>query len=269
MSKTAFDATCESCETWASRCEALQQEVVELKRRLRLYETVVSNTDDFLYVFDTEHRFIYANKALLNVWGKSWHEAIGRNCLELGYEPWHATMHSREIEHVIATRQPIRGEVPFAGTMGRRLYEYIFVPVLDADGKVEAIAGSTRDVTERRNQEDVLRESEERLRRIFEHAGTGIAITDIQGRFVQCNPAFCRTTGYEAAELFNTSLPMLVHAEDRVQYLGLVRQLISGSITSFEIENRYVRQDLEVVWVHKFVSLLRDESRGTLTSSNW
>src|SRR6478672_720023 len=94
----------------------------ELERRLRLYETIVSATPDLVYVFDLDHRFVYANKALLEMWGKTWDEAIGRNCLELGYEPWHAEMHDREIEQVKSTGKPIRGEVPFSGTFGRRIY---------------------------------------------------------------------------------------------------------------------------------------------------
>ena len=67
------------------------------------------------YVWNLEHRFIYANEGLLRMWGRTWNEAIGKNCLELGYEPWHAALHDREIEQVIATRRPVRGEVPFNG----------------------------------------------------------------------------------------------------------------------------------------------------------
>jgi PAS domain S-box-containing protein len=119
----------------------------------RQYEAILTNTPDLAYVFDLDHRFIYANEGLLTIWGKTWSEAIGKTCLELGYEPWHAAMHDREIDQVIATRQPVRGEVPFTGTLGRRVYEYILVPVIGAGGKVEAIAGTTRDVTERKEAE--------------------------------------------------------------------------------------------------------------------
>ena len=52
-------------------------------------------------------------------------------------------MHEREIDQVIATKKPIRGEVPFTGTNGRRVYDYIFVPVIGPSGEVEAIAGTT------------------------------------------------------------------------------------------------------------------------------
>ena len=133
-----------------------------LSQQRRLYEAILTNTPDFAYVFDLQHRFVYANEGLLKMWGKSWDEAIGRTCLELGYEPWHAAMHNREIDQVAATRQPIRGEVPFTGTFGRRIYDYVFVPVFNSSGEVEAVAGTTRDVTERKNAEEALRSANRR-----------------------------------------------------------------------------------------------------------
>src|SRR6185437_2253494 len=123
----------------------------------RLYEAVLSNTPDLGYVFDLNHRFTYANDALLSMWGRTWEEAIGKNCLELGYEPWHAAMHDREIEQVIATKKPVRGQVPFNGAHGPRVYDYIFFPVLDSKGEVEAVAGTTRDITEHTRTEEALR----------------------------------------------------------------------------------------------------------------
>lgn len=124
-------------------------EVFDTRRRNRLLEAIVFATPDLVYAFDLNHRFIFANDALLRMWGKTWEEAIGKNCLELGYEPWHAAMHDREIDEVVAEG----GEVPFVGTNGRRIYDYIFVPVFNDSGQVEAVAGTTRDVSERKEQE--------------------------------------------------------------------------------------------------------------------
>jgi PAS domain S-box-containing protein len=133
-----------------------------LAQQRRLYEAILTNTPDLAYVFDLDHRFIYANEGLLRMWGKSWDEAIGKNCLELGYPPWHAELHDRDIEQVIATKRPVRGEVPFTGTFGLRDYDYLFVPVLGANGEVEAVAGTTRDVTERKQLEASLKEADRR-----------------------------------------------------------------------------------------------------------
>lgn len=142
----------------------------ESERQRRLYETILASTPDLVYVFDLDHRFSYANRALLEMWGRTKDDALGKNCLELGYPDWHAAMHDRELERVKATRQPIRGEVPFTGTHGRRIYDYIFVPVLGADGEVEAIAGTTRDVTERRQAEEATSRRSEQVRRLAEVA---------------------------------------------------------------------------------------------------
>ena len=144
--------------------EEREQLIAASEHQRRIYEAALSNTPDLVYVFDLMHRFIYANEALLAMWGRTREEALGRNCLELGYEPWHAQMHDREIEQVVATRRPIRGEVPFTGTNGRRIYDYIFVPVLGPDDTVVAVAGTTRDVTDRQRTEQAMREQARQLR---------------------------------------------------------------------------------------------------------
>src|SRR5690348_4691360 len=129
----------------------------------RLYEAILDNTPDLAYIFDLDHRFAYANDMLLKTLGKSGSEAIGKTFLELGYPEWEAAMHDREIEQVIATKLPVRGEVPFTtSTFGERIHDYIFVPVIGPHGEVEAVAGTTRDATEQKDIERTLRADEER-----------------------------------------------------------------------------------------------------------
>jgi len=127
----------------------------------RIYETALNNTPDFVYIFGTDLRAIYANDALLKVWGVE--DVRGKTWMDLGYEQWHADMHDRELLQVITTRAPIRGEIPFTGTNGRRIYDYIFAPVFDAAGHVVAVAGTTRDVTDRQAAEQIIREHADRL----------------------------------------------------------------------------------------------------------
>ena len=146
----------------ASDVTARKNAELQLLQQRRLYEAILTNTPDLAYVWNLEHRFIYANEGLLKMWGKTWDEAIGRHCLELGYEPWHAAMHDREIDHIVATRQHVRGEVPFTGPLGRRVYDYLLVPVIGASGEVEAVAGTTRDVTDRQQLEASLRQADRR-----------------------------------------------------------------------------------------------------------
>ncbi|WP_020473640.1 hybrid sensor histidine kinase/response regulator [Zavarzinella formosa] len=140
--------------------QELARVTAESEWRRRLYETVLSGTPDFVYVFSLDHRVLYANDSLLKMWGRDPAGTFGKTFLEIGYEPWHAQMHDREIDQVRETKKPIRGEVPFDGAHGRRIYDYIFVPVLGEDGEVEVVAGTTRDITDRKRMEDTLRETD-------------------------------------------------------------------------------------------------------------
>ncbi|MBE7171697.1 MAG: PAS domain-containing protein [Williamsia sp.] len=149
----------------------------QAEKQKRLYETINGNTPDLIYVFDLTYRFTYANAALLAMWGKTAEQAVGKGLLENGYEPWHAEMHEREIDKIVETKKPIRGEVSFPhAILGKRIYDYILVPVLNKDGEVEAVAGTTRDITEAKLAEESLKESERHLRTLIMQAPVAMCI---------------------------------------------------------------------------------------------
>jgi PAS domain S-box-containing protein len=149
--------------------EELQETRDRSEQQKRLYETITSGTPDLMYVFGLDYRFTYANAALLSMWGKTWDTAVGKGLRENGYEEWHAAMHEREIDQVRATKKPVRGEVSFPhAALGRRVYNYILTPVFNEHGEVEAVAGTTRDVTERNLWEQALAKNSEELQTINE-----------------------------------------------------------------------------------------------------
>ncbi len=194
--------------------EALRESQQQSERQRRVYAAILNNTPDFAYVFDLNHRFSYANDILLKMFGRTAEEALGKDLVEIGYEPWHAELHSREIDQVVATKQPIRGEVPFNGAFGRRIYDYIFVPVFGADGNVEAVAGTTRDVTERKEAESALNERESRLRAMFGQAAVGIVTFGLDGAWMQVNERMCQIVGRTSADLCSHTCEQITHPED-------------------------------------------------------
>ncbi len=124
--------------------DAVQQK----EQQRRMFETALSNTADSNYVFDLEGRFIYINKALHNPTGATQTSFIGHNFLELGYPPELAARMQDQLQHVINTKETLRDETPYVRGAGMRAYEYIFKPVIGENGVVEAVAGSTRDITD-------------------------------------------------------------------------------------------------------------------------
>jgi PAS domain S-box-containing protein len=133
-----------------------------LGRERRLYETVLGGTPDFAYVWSLDYKFLYANTSLLKLYGVPAEKCIGYGFRDVGYPEWHAAMHEREIDEVARTGQPLRGKIPFYGKGGGGIYDYIFVPVLGPDGKVEAVGGITRDVTDLERTTQALQEADRR-----------------------------------------------------------------------------------------------------------
>jgi PAS domain S-box-containing protein len=155
------------------------------RRRL---DAVVSSVSDFIYTFDLAGRFSYINKPLLDLWQKSYTEAIGKNFFELDYPTELAARLQQQIQQVIATRQPLKDETPYTSAFGTRTYEYIFVPLFDSEGVVEAVAGTTRDITDRKQAEAALRESEELKQRIFESSKDCIKVLTLSSEIVYISP---------------------------------------------------------------------------------
>ncbi|HLD68168.1 MAG TPA: EAL domain-containing protein [Pseudomonas sp.] len=126
------------------------------ERNNRLFDTLLSSSPDLNYIFDPEGRFVYANKALADLYGLSPQEIVGKNFFELGAE-FAAELRER-VQQVIATRMTGRGEMSFSRASGLvATYEYLLVPVQDGSGQVEAITGTARDITERKASEEEIR----------------------------------------------------------------------------------------------------------------
>ena len=143
-----------------SREEEKRRGAEEIERQWHLFDTALSHTPDSIYLFNLEGRLTYANQALLRRWGKCFSDVVGRNLLELGYAPETAAKLQSQMQQILQQRAPICDETSLPDvTGGVRHYDYVFVPVLSKSGAVEAIAGSTRDITEFRETNRALQEA--------------------------------------------------------------------------------------------------------------
>jgi PAS domain S-box-containing protein len=250
--------------TQRMRTEAALRELADrFERQSRLFDRVASTTPDFIYTFDRDGRFLYANRRLLEVWGRTFEEAVGKDLYELGYPKWHADMHMREIRQVIETKRPIKGEVPFTGGSGIfGVYEYIFTPVLGADGEVEVIAGTTRDVTDRIQGEKDLAAAKAtaeaglaRWQAVVANMAEGMILADAEGNMLEWNRAALDMHGYASAEDVRRNLTQIAPAFEITEPDGTVvpverwpiPRLIRGeSFTNWEVRVRRLDAPLDL-----------------------
>ena len=129
-----------------------------------------------------------------------------------------------------------------------------------------AILSIVRDVRERLAREAELREAQQRLRLSLDNAPIGQAIVNLDGTWVEVNPALCTMLGYPADELLKMTFRDVTHPDDLDTDSELFEQLKAGDIPSYTIEKRYFGAGGQLIWGLNHASAVRDESGRTIYS---
>jgi PAS domain S-box-containing protein len=242
--------------------DTLEQQVAQRTRELdesrQRLQAILDGTSDAVFVKDLEGRYLLMNSATERFVGKRQSKVIGRDDKFL-FSPAEAQAVMEADRKVMTGGVTTTYEDNVTTADGvERTFLSTKGPLFNGQGCVTGLFGISRDITKRKHAEKALRESEERFRNVFEHAGTGIAITDLEGRFLRCNPAYCALLGYTEEELRELNLQSLLHPRDRTTNLVVIQRLREQKVPCYEIENRYLHKDGREVWVHKYVSFLRD-----------
>src|SRR5579863_4759091 len=132
----------------------------------------------------------------------------------------------------------------FATTTTRqpRWWDVAVSPIENAAGKPEDLLVISRDVSEQKRNERVLREahlqvarSEERWRSVFENSAIGVALTDLNGRFLATNSVYQKMVGYSDEELRALSFIDITHADYREANWNLAAELLERKRQQFQI----------------------------------
>jgi PAS domain S-box-containing protein len=211
---------------WFGTCTDIEDQrraSADLRQQWQTFDTALSNTPDFIYIYDLSGRFTYANRALLSVWQESLEEAIGKSVFDR-YEPELAARLQGQIQRVIATSERLRDQTSFSMRSGEtRFFDYILVPVLDVSGRVRAIAGSTRDITDYKKTAQQIEEDRRRWRDVLIQTPAAIALLrGPEHRFEWVNPDFAALMGRPAEALVGRTLLEGVPEAEKQKYVALL-----------------------------------------------
>jgi formate hydrogenlyase transcriptional activator len=133
--------------------------------------------------------------------------------------------------------------------------EYWSHPVV-REGRTLGAVITFIDITERKQAEAALRKSEERWRSVYENSAIGVALADINGRFLAVNRAYEKMLGYTEDELRKLTFLEITEEDYRDANRELISELLEGKRQQFQIEKQYRRKDGTLRWVSNNVSLL-------------
>jgi len=109
--------------------------------------------------------------------------------------------------------------------------------------------------------EEASRNSEERWRSVFENSAIGVALTDLNGRFLATNHVYQTIVGYTEEELRAVNFLDVTHEDYRQANWALITELLEGKRRQFQIEKKYRRKDGSSIWVSNNVSLVPGTER--------
>lgn len=140
----------------------------------------------------------------------------------------------------------------------------VITPLYDEDGELIGYSKVVRDLTRRREAYQALQESEARFRTIFENAGMGIELVDLEGRLLAVNPAIREIFGHSQEETYaelSASTNQLVNVTTNSTHF---KRLTQGTIDSYTLERPFKHKNGEIIWLHLTVSLVRDAENKPL-----
>ncbi len=177
-----------------------------LRRALELSGIVLDATNDAICIIDAAScRIEGANHAFLKGVGLREEEVLGKTCHAVTHdssEPCSSPDHTCPLRNTLGTGTVSMAEHLHYNQEGEKLYvEVITYPILDGEGQVRRVLHVARDVSERRRAEELLRESENSYRAIFENTGAAMIIVAEDTTISMMNREFEKLSGYFKEEV--------------------------------------------------------------------
>jgi len=241
--------------------EEIKQRTEAARRSERELREAVNTVPAHVWSTSPDGQVDFVNDRWLQFTGLALDEAFGWK--------WEAVLHPDDRTRVVADwhtavnhGQAMESEARVRRADGEYCWWFIRnVPLRDETGKLVRWYGTAIDIEDRKRAEQALRKSEERWRSVFENSAIGVALTDLDGRFLATNHVYQAIVGYTDEELRALHFLDVTHEDYREANWALITELLEGKRQQFQIEKKYLRKDGSSIWVSNNVSLVPGTER--------
>jgi PAS domain S-box-containing protein len=211
-----YEDTLEKVYISSSDITALKQAEEKIKDSEAKFRLIAENSVDFIWQMDLRLNFTYASPAIYGLTGHTAEEWLGSNLanhcsrkelFKMARQAFGAIRNYKKIQSVLFESKIYKkdGEEIPVEIIGKLIFNKKGLPI--------ALQGSTRDISERKKASQILRQSEERYRHIFETAANLITAVDKDGIIVDCNNRLKEILGYEKDKIVGQSITSLLHPD--------------------------------------------------------
>jgi PAS domain S-box-containing protein len=224
-----YEDTLEKVYISSSDITALKQAEEKIKDSEAKFRLIAENSVDFIWQMDLRLNFTYASPAIYGLTGHTAEEWLGSNLanhcsrkelFKMARQAFGAIRNYKKIQSVLFESKIYKkdGEEIPVEIIGKLIFNKKGLPI--------ALQGSTRDISERKKASQILRQSEERYRHIFETAANLITAVDKDGIIVDCNNRLKEILGYEKDKIVGQSITSLLHPDHHDKIFTSLNKII-------------------------------------------
>jgi len=247
----------------------LEQRVTEQTEEVReseeRYRTLAESAQEFIFTVDRDSRIQYVNAYVARHTRRAAGTMIGRTLRDVFPRRAALTM-EHHVQSAFKSEQPVHVEEEMRLTESADAplcLDIRLVPLRDEGGEITAVLGIAHDITRRKQAEEALRRSEERMRSTFENALVGIYRTTPAGRILLANPALVRMLGFDSfEELAERNLEEKGYEPDYTRQEFKERMARDGKIVG--LETAWAKRDGASLFVRESATAVRDDAGNIL-----
>ena len=208
------------------------------------YRNILETIEDGYFEIDLVGNFTLANDAICRHMKYSREELIGMNNRQFQDKENARKTHSFFVEVYNSGKSVEAFDLEVIRKDGtRQLSEVSISPIRDIEGKTIGFRGTSRDINERKQMEETIRQSEERYRTIIEEMEEWYFETDLNGMILFFNDVFVRSLGYSQKDLTGLSFRSLFREEEADLVYKVFHQIFETGEPIRNFPYEFVRPD--------------------------
>ncbi|GEM_PF-145632 len=232
-----------------------EEELIKAKEFL---DNVIDALDDPLIVRDPDYRIVALNRSACELAGKSREEIVGQSSQYILPEKYCREAHEMD-NQVFASGESRTDIIEMDIDSGPRTLAAKRSLFTDSVSGKRFVTITLSDITELRQQEERLRESEQRFRAIFEQAAVGIVVVDQKANWLQVNQKMCDMLGYPAEDIIGRNANEFTHPDDILEDKRAFGSILSSPDEDYIYrEKRYISAAGETIWAAVYSRVIRD-----------
>jgi PAS domain S-box-containing protein len=234
-----------------------------LRRAEERYRSIFEHAVEGIFQTTREGRYLTVNPALVRIYGYESSEEMLSRVTDIGRQIYVDPTRREEFVRLIEQHGAI---TEFESRIARKDGRVIWISenvraIRDPDGRIVGYEGTVEDVTARKQAEEAVRESRERLALCIQGSDVGIWDWDIRRQVVYFSTRWKQMLGYEDAEIQDRfeEWESRIHPEDRESALSMLRNYMDGRQAPFHLEHRLRHKDGTYRWILSHAACLREQ----------